>query len=321
MNGLKITLLGWLVAGLFSIPEHATAREDVEGSRAAAAVPLRQALSPPNDRATWLRGGSRLSYQDAGDPANPLVILLHAAGHGSGDYAATVEALRTRYRVVALDWPGQGRSDDDGTEPTVTAYAELLRSLIARLGGGPVHLVGNSIGGGAALLTAIEHPALVASVTVANPAGLDEGGCIGALYTRWMARRFESAQADPQAFLAWFAKYYQQVLPAEQARAQRELIVAAGIEIAPVIGRAWRGFLRPENDLRSRLSQLRAPVLVTWAQRDTVVRWSRNRTAIASIPQHQVHFFDAGHTPALERPQAFVETLTAFLKSIERRQP
>jgi len=313
---MKIAALGWLTAGLSTACCQAAA-SGPQPDQPAAAESLRHALSPPRDRMTWQRGSALLSYQKAGDPQRPTVILLHAAGHGSGDYAVAFEALRASYRVVTLDWPGQGRSEDDGTEPTVTAYAQLLAAFIAHLGGGPVHLVGNSIGGGAALLTAIEQPALVASVTVANPAGLDEGGWIGSLYTRWMARKFESANGDPRGFGDWFERYYQQVLPGDQARAQLERIVAARAEIAPVVGRAWRGFLLPENDLRARLGQLRVPVLVTWARHDTVVRWSRNRAAIESIPQHQLRFFDAGHTPSLETPQAFVETLEAFLAAVD----
>jgi pimeloyl-ACP methyl ester carboxylesterase len=316
MNWTKISTLGWLAAGC-SIPCGLAAASDPKSDQAVAAKPLRHELSPQQDRTYWQRGSAHLSYQEAGDRQRPTVILLHAAGHGSGDYAATFEALRSSYRVVTLDWPGQGRSDDDGTEPTVTAYAQLLVSFIAHLGSGSVHLVGNSIGGGAALLTAMEQPALVASVAVANPAGLDEGGWIGSLYTRWMARKFESATEDPQGFGDWFERYYQQVLPSDQARTQRDRIVAARAEIAPVVGRAWRGFLRPENDLRARLGQLRVPVLVTWARRDTVVRWSRNRAAVESIPQHQLHVFDAGHTPSLETPQAFLETLQAFLSAVD----
>jgi pimeloyl-ACP methyl ester carboxylesterase len=58
---------------------------------------------------------------------------------------------------------------------------------------------------------------------------------------------------------------------------------------------------------------LRAPVLITWAQRDDVVRWSRNREAIARIPNHRVEFFDAGHTPMLEQPEQFLRVVEPFL--------
>jgi len=136
---------------------------------------------------------------------------------------------------------------------------------------------------------------------------------LGSIFTWWMARRFVRAASDPAAFQAWFASYYDDVLPMPHAANQRERIVASGLEVAPLLAQAWRGFSRPENDLRSRMPGLRVPVLITWAQRDAVVRWSRNREAIGGIPNHRVEFLEAGHTPMLEQPEHFLRTVEPFL--------
>jgi 4,5:9,10-diseco-3-hydroxy-5,9,17-trioxoandrosta-1(10),2-diene-4-oate hydrolase len=174
-------------------------------------------------------------------------------------------------------------------------------------------LVGNSVGGGAALLYAAQHPQLVRALVVANPAGLDEGGFLGRMVTRWMSRRFAAAEREPEAFQAWFARHYAQVLTGEAAWAQRQRIVASGLEIAPLLAQAWRGFADPDNDIRGELPSLRTPVLVTWARQDRLVRWSRNRKAIELIARRQVEFFEAGHTPFLEDPARFVSLVEPFL--------
>jgi pimeloyl-ACP methyl ester carboxylesterase len=61
-----------------------------------------------------------LSFQDTGAvneaTAKPVIVCLHAIGHGSGDYAEVVKRLRARYRLIVLDWLGQGRSENSNTD-------------------------------------------------------------------------------------------------------------------------------------------------------------------------------------------------------------
>ncbi|MFD4544941.1 alpha/beta fold hydrolase [Streptomyces sp. NPDC058466] len=56
-------------------------------------------------------GGVRLAYRVAGPEAAPPLVLLHALGEDSTDWAEVVPALARRRRVYALDLRGHGRSD------------------------------------------------------------------------------------------------------------------------------------------------------------------------------------------------------------------
>src|SRR5690349_3324580 len=73
--------------------------------------------------------GVELAYDDEG--SGPAIVCLHAIGHGARDFERLAARLRGRYRVVALDWPGQGRSADDRHPPTAARYEELLRGFLA----------------------------------------------------------------------------------------------------------------------------------------------------------------------------------------------
>ena len=43
-----------------------------------------------------------------------VLLCLHATGHGGGDFAALKEQLdQVPIEVVTVDWPGQGRSEQD----------------------------------------------------------------------------------------------------------------------------------------------------------------------------------------------------------------
>jgi pimeloyl-ACP methyl ester carboxylesterase len=283
---------------------------------------LRFATSATADHHTWTYKGVSLSFQDTGmfndASTKPVIVCLHAIGHGSGDYAEVVERLRDRYRLIALDWPGQGRSEGVITEPdfdpSVTGYAALLDQFLKHLCIEKMILIGNSVGGGAALLYASRNLEKVIRIVVSNPAGSDKGGLMGQIFTWWMSQRFIRAQTQPQGFMRWFAGYYAKVLPMESAKEQRSRIVVSGLEIAPILARAWRNFAKPENDIRQKLRTLTMPVLVAWAKQDKLVRWSRNRQALMVIPIHEVMFFEAGHTPFLEQPDQFMNALELFLE-------
>src|SRR5690349_3954123 len=115
--------------------------------------------------------GVRLAYDDVG--SGPTVVCLHAIGHGAGDFAGLAARLRDRFRVLALDWPGQGWSDPDREPPTSRRYAALLAGFLAAVDAGRVVLIGNSIGGGTAIRHAAVRPDAVRGVVLANSSGLD----------------------------------------------------------------------------------------------------------------------------------------------------
>lgn len=77
-----------------------------------------------------------------------------------------------RFRTVALDWAGRGRSGwlPDVDDYGFPAYVQQLQALIEHLGVGPVTVIGSSIGGSAALCLAATRPDLVGAI-VLNDSG------------------------------------------------------------------------------------------------------------------------------------------------------
>jgi 3-oxoadipate enol-lactonase len=110
-------------------------------------------------------GEIRVSYEAAGDPAAPPMVLLHALGERASDWAPVMPAFAARYRVYAPDLRGHGDTDWPGT------YSfELMRDdvigLLGHLGLRQVILVGHSMGAAVAYLVAIARPDLVARLVI-----------------------------------------------------------------------------------------------------------------------------------------------------------
>lgn len=238
------------------------------------------------------------------------IVALHAIGHGSGDFEPLAERVGHRFRLCSIDWPGHGRSAP-GLAPTADGYAALLAEVIPQLSRDPVILLGNSIGGAAALALAARVPHLVRALVLCDPGGLAALGPLQRLGIGAFARFFDAGARGSWWFPPLFAAYYRAVLPRPEAAARREIIVAAGRFTAPLLAAGWRSFGEPEADLRDVVSRVTAPVWLAWSQDDRIVPFRASARATARFPRHTVTLFPGGHSPFLEAPDAFARELAA----------
>lgn len=119
---------------------------------------------------TVLINGDIFSYMDIGK-GEPVVFV-----HGTlGDYRTwetQMDTFAKNHRVIAYSrrfaYPDK-QTINDSTDYTVTAHSKDLTQFIKTLDIGPVHLVGHSFGAFTSLLTALEHPELLRSLTLGEP--------------------------------------------------------------------------------------------------------------------------------------------------------
>jgi 4,5:9,10-diseco-3-hydroxy-5,9,17-trioxoandrosta-1(10),2-diene-4-oate hydrolase len=280
----------------------------------AAAPPARAAVGASAACRTLDVDGVRLALDDdgAGDP----VLCLHAVAHGAADFAGFRARHRDRFRVLALDWPGHGRSGDDRVAPSSARYGDLLARLLDAASLERVILVGNSIGGAAALRVAAARPDRVRGVVAANSAGLVAYGPPKRLVTRALATFFALGARDARWFPRAYAALYRSILSQPAAAAQRARIVAAGPEMAPLLARAWQSFGQPDDDLSALLPTVTCPVLVTWSVGDRLNPLAFNRAGIARLPHGRLETFPGGHAPFLECPDAFDAAFARFVRQL-----
>jgi pimeloyl-ACP methyl ester carboxylesterase len=115
--------------------------------------------------------GVNLCVETFGDPADPAILLIHGAAtpmHGWEDEFCESLAAARRF-VIRYDHRDTGRSVS--YEPGAPQYT--LRDLTADAVGlldtfdlGSAHLVGRSMGGGIAMLAALDYPDRVTSLTL-----------------------------------------------------------------------------------------------------------------------------------------------------------
>ncbi|WP_406194418.1 alpha/beta fold hydrolase [Kitasatospora sp. NBC_01560] len=98
-----------------------------------------------------------LNYGESGPPDGPPLVLLHALGERSLDWAGVLPELAPAHHVFALDLRGHGDSGRPGRYGLVEMRDDVLAFLDA-LGLERVDLVGHSMGGVVAYLVAQERP-------------------------------------------------------------------------------------------------------------------------------------------------------------------
>lgn len=104
----------------------------------------------------------RVRIQQAGATTAPVVVLLHGSGRAGRMWGPAMAGLSARWRVLAPDLPGFGRSEGPFT---IAGAAQAVRDVIA-VQTAPVHLCGLSLGGVVAVRAAAQLGAQVASLLV-----------------------------------------------------------------------------------------------------------------------------------------------------------
>ncbi|MEY9237259.1 pimeloyl-ACP methyl ester carboxylesterase [Bradyrhizobium japonicum] len=274
---------------------------------------LRAQIGVPADSAMIEIDGVQLAV--ARDGSGPAVVCLHAIGHGGRDFEAFTEAMRGQFEIIRIDWPAQGRSGPDPHHSaSALRYAELLAGILSKLGIVRPIILGNSIGGAAAMIYASRAP--VRALVLCDPGGLVAVNGFARAFCGCLASFFRAGARHARWYPTAFGLFYRLVLPKREAHAQRERIVAAAYETAPVLAEAWTSFTKPEADIRALAAGLKLPVWFAWARGDKVAPLRFCRPAICKMRYAHLSEFDAGHAAFLEQPHAFLKGFHHFINGL-----
>ena len=118
--------------------------------------------------------GRQLHYRRAGDPALPVVLLLHQAPSHSAMYEPLMERLGDRFCLIAPDTPGFGNSDALEGECDIEAFAGCFASLLQCLEIEKCLVFGHHTGAAIAVQLASGFPGLCSALALSGPTLLSE---------------------------------------------------------------------------------------------------------------------------------------------------
>jgi pimeloyl-ACP methyl ester carboxylesterase len=250
--------------------------------------------------------GAEAAYAEEGRRALPALVFLHGWGASSQFWKYQLGAFAPRFRCVAPDLAGFGRSACPRDRSyTVESYVSWLEKFLDALGLERVRLVGHSMGGSIALLFAIERPARVERLVVVNP--LLEARTAFTLRSRLLA-------APGIRWLAWWGAH----LGGLRRWVTRDFSYVQGLEdglAVDLVRGSYRSTMRSLRsclalDLVPRLASLSVPTLSIGTDRDRVILGSQYER----VPTpHRARIGETGHLPMIERPEEFNRVLDRFL--------
>lgn len=239
------------------------------------------------------------------------IVCLHAIGHGGGDFDAFTAAVSDSFEVIRIDWPGQGRSGPDHVPASAARYAALLAGALEALHVHQPIIIGNSIGGAAAIIHASHHD--VRALVLCDTGGLVKVGFVAkrlcGLFVQFFAAGAHGAWWYPLAFRFYYSRL---VLPSPAATTQRKRIIAVARELAPLWRDAWESFRQKDADLRGVTAALDIPIWVAWCKGDKVIPLSLCLPAIKAMKHVRLSEFAGGHAAFLEQPDEFAAAFLAF---------
>lgn len=112
-------------------------------------------------------GGVELYWESRGSGGTPLIVVH--GGYGLTSMFGDVLGLLAQHRqVVAIELQGHGHTRDIARPFTWEEFGEQVGGVVTHVGSGQADLLGWSLGGGAVLRCAIQHPDLVRKLVVVS---------------------------------------------------------------------------------------------------------------------------------------------------------
>jgi pimeloyl-ACP methyl ester carboxylesterase len=249
--------------------------------------------------------GAELYVEDTGG-SGPAVVFSHGLLWSTKMWRFQIEALRGRFRCIAWDHRGQGRSQiTDGGYDMDTLTLDAA-ALIEKLGVQPVHFVGLSMGGFVGMRLGARRPELLKTLTLVETAADAEP-----FYNvpKYKAMSFLSDFTGLGPFLPIVMKImFGRSFLSDPAKAQLREEMRSQLLAIDLRGmrRALDGviFRKPFRET------VRVPTTVVSGEEDRAVVPARSRKLFDAIPGARfVSLPAAGHTSSIENPDALTAAL------------
>ncbi len=252
----------------------------------------------------FVRAGPR----DGGTPT----ILLHAVGLDLTYWDAQFERLSQTHDVVALDWPGHGRSGALPGEISFARLAGVVASVVEKAARGPAHVVGLSMGSMVAQNFALTHPGSVRSLCLVGSACTFSDPARQALRDRAATTRRGGMPAVLPATLGrWFTERFRQRRPDVIDRVTKT-VLACDPGVHAVLWEMIAGL-----DTRERLASLSCPTLVLVGAEDPSTPPAAARLLAEQIAGAQVEVIaGASHMAPIEAPETMSDLIERFLSRV-----
>jgi pimeloyl-ACP methyl ester carboxylesterase len=236
----------------------------------------------------------------------PPLLLLQDDG-GNPQWLMHHQALAEHFTVYVPSHPGFGVTPRLQWLSRMDDLAVFYLWMLEKLGLQQVHLVGHAVGGWLAAQMATTCPQVVDRLVLVDAMGIKpQRGEILDLFLLPPQQVQAAAFYKPEQVPEWERLYGQPPTPEAANRAEDALEMRMRL--------CWKPYMHAPR-LPFLLPRLQRPTLIIWGREDAIVPLECGELYQRGIAGAQlVVVQECGHCPPLEKPQAFIDTVLAFLR-------
>lgn len=254
----------------------------------------------------WIYQGKKVVYDEMGQ--GPLVVLLHGWGSNKELYRALIETLSVKYRVVAPDTPGMGKSEEPEEAWDLEAYCKFTKDFIEYLDpqGKEVILLGHSHGGRTLILLAGSG---MLDRKITKLVLLDSAGIVPEKTPEQLKKikRYKRGKKILSSPIVRFL--FPHALEKFQSKSGSEDYRNA----SPIMRQSMVKVVN--RDVRDYLPKIKAETLLIWGEEDTATPLADGKLMEQMIPgAGLVTLKNAGHFSFLDRQFQFLAVMKSFLE-------
>ena len=272
----------------------------------------------PQDRYITI-GGHQHRYIESGK-AEHTMLLLHGISSSLHFYDQVIPALSKSFRVIALDLLGFGLSDKPRQKNySLELYASLIHEFLEKTGSlnGKLSATGHSMGGKYLLASAILYPGIYTNLVLSNTDGFIHvpaaAKVIGLPGVRNLLKNVLTRESVSEKM---FASAFLNVKSVNAESYRKNLSISRDPDSFDTVMALNRNLMKLDmsrTGLRSRLGEIKVPVLIIWGDQDKYFSPSIAESVKNELPSSRlVMFEECGHSPMLEYPEKFSRTITEF---------
>ena len=249
--------------------------------------------------------GCRLYYERHGPEYASHLLLLEGMGGDIAGWRRNIRHLAARYRVIAFDFRGNGRSDKPDEPMTMDTFVEDTIALLDHLAVRAAHVYGQSFGGMVAQQLAIAHRGRVRSLVL---------GCTSPGPVSAVKRDPTSKVPKGKPYLALYSERFARENPGHVADDLR--VARRSAQPAHARRRQWEAI--QELDFMPRLSSIACPTLIIHGTEDRTIPVANAHLLAERIRGADLALLEgAGHVYHSERADEADELVLAFLDRVE----
>lgn len=274
-------------------------------------------------------GGIGIAYREAGNPANPTIVLLHGFPSSSHQYRKVLNQLADDYHLIAPDYPGFGNSD----YPAPTEYdytfdnlAKTIDSFLEQKGLESYAIMIQDYGAPVGFRIATAHPERIAAIIDQNGNAYEEG--LGEAWkdirALWKNRNEETENALMPTFtldaLQWQyihgTRNPENINPDTWNLDYLNLSKPNAYKISLDLFYDYQNNLKLYPKWQHYLRDNQPPLLIVWGKNDEFFPESGAEAFKKDVKNIDYNIYDTGHFALEEDGNAIIEKIRAFMKKV-----